>query len=63
MHAYWHLTCGVVGVCFKKYTRILFPMVYYVFLNRAEIFRSEKYTLKEKYSLIEIRACEVVIHA
>ena len=56
MHAYWHLTCGVVGVCFKKYTRILFPMVYYVFLNRAEIFRSEKYTLKEKYSLIEIRA-------
>ena len=42
---------------FKNTREFFFLSFYYVFLNtaRAEIFRSEKYTLKEKYSLIEIR--------
>ena len=31
--------------------------------QRAEIVRSEKYALKEKYSLVEIRIWEVVLQA
>ena len=62
IHAYWHFGLRRSHTRSKKYTPILFLWFYYVFLNkgpraqRAENFRSEKYTLKEKYSLIEIRA-------